>query len=75
MVADHYKSMTPEERFEVMASLRQTALAIVEASLPPGLTREERRYAIAKRFCGDELPEAALWAHAYYPNRPPTHLR
>jgi hypothetical protein len=30
------------------------------------LTWEERRLAIARRFCGDELPEAALIAHAYY---------
>jgi hypothetical protein len=50
-----------------VVSMRQTAHAIVESSLPLGLTREQRRYAIAKRFYGDDLSEAALSAHANYP--------
>jgi hypothetical protein len=30
------------------------------------LTVEQRRYAVVKRIYGDELPEAALFAHARY---------
>jgi hypothetical protein len=66
LVADHHRDMTPEERLQVAASLYETARIIVDSSLPQGLTREERRLAIARRFYGDELPEAALIAHAYY---------
>jgi hypothetical protein len=67
LVTDRYASMTPTERVAMVVSMRQSARSIVESSLPPGLTREQRRYAIAKRFYGDELPEAALLAHANYP--------
>jgi hypothetical protein len=70
LVADHHRGMTPEERLRVAASLYETARIIVDSSLPQDLTREERRLAIARRFYGDELPEAALIAHAYY--RPAT---
>jgi hypothetical protein len=37
-----------------------TARAIVLSSLPPGLSRREKRLAFAKRFYEGELPEAAL---------------
>ena len=66
LVADRHRNMTPEERLHIAASLYETARAIVDSSLPQSLTREERRLAIARRFYGDELPEAALIAHAYY---------
>jgi hypothetical protein len=65
-VADHHHNMTPEERLHIAASLYETARAIVDSSLPKDLTREERRLAVARRFYGDALPEAALIAHAYY---------
>jgi hypothetical protein len=68
LVADRYASMTAAERIAIVVSMRQSAYAIVDSSLPPGLTREQRRYAIAKRFYGDELPEAALLAHARHPD-------
>lgn len=64
MVAARHAAMTSLERFEIACSMRLTAIAIIESSLPPDLTRAERRYAIAKRMYGDELPEAALIAHA-----------
>ena len=64
MVAARYAAMTPLERIFVAVSMRQTAIAIIESSLPPSLTREQRRYAIAKRLYADELPEADLAAHA-----------
>lgn len=50
----------------IAASLYETARAIVESSLPNGLTREQKRYATAKRFYGDELAEAALVAYAKF---------
>ena len=64
MIAASYQAMTPLERLKIASSMFDTARAIVDSSLPPGLSREERRYAIAKRIYGDELPEAALRAHA-----------
>ena len=70
MVHDRYASMTPEERMRIAASLYETARAIVESSLPDGLTREQRRYASAKRLYGDELPEEALLAYARYVESP-----
>jgi hypothetical protein len=66
LVADHHRDMTPEERLHVAASLYETARTIVDSSLPQDLTREQRRLAIVRRLYGNELPEAALIAHAYY---------
>lgn len=68
LVTARYAAMSPLERLRIASSMFDTARAIVASSLPPGLTREERRYRIAKRFFGDELPEAALRAHARYPD-------
>jgi hypothetical protein len=42
----------------------ETARASVLSSLPPGLGRREQRLAVARRIYRDELPEAALIAHA-----------
>lgn len=69
MVAARYAAMTSLERLSIMVSMRATAIAIIETSLPPNLTREQRRYSVAKRMYGNELPEVALLAHATY--RPP----
>jgi hypothetical protein len=66
LVSDRYRSMTPAERWSVAASLFETARRIVESSLPSGLTMEQRRLAIIRRFYKNELPEAALIAHARY---------
>jgi hypothetical protein len=63
-VNERYAEMSAEERMRIVASLYETARAIIESSLPAGLTAEQRRYAIVKRLYGDELPEAALAAHA-----------
>lgn len=68
MVAARYAAMTPWERLQILSSMFDTARAIVASSLPRGQSREERRYAIAKRIYGDELPEAALRAHACHPD-------
>jgi hypothetical protein len=72
-VAEHHRKMTPEERLQVAASLYETARSIVDSSLPQGLTREERRLAIVRRIYGNELPEAALIAHAYFRSAPSTN--
>lgn len=64
MVAEHYQQMTPEERMKIASSMFETARAIVDSSLPATLTGRERRLALARRFYGDELPEAALVAFA-----------
>lgn len=74
LVAERHRAMTPVERLRIASSMFETARAIVASSLPPGLSREQRRYAIAKRFYGDELPEVALQAHANYPEEPPVSL-
>lgn len=64
MVAQYYQRLTPEERMKIASSMFDTARIIVDSSLPKALTGRDRRLAIAKRFYGDELPEAALVAYA-----------
>jgi hypothetical protein len=66
LVAARHRAMTPDERCLAASSLFDVARSIVEASLPDGLTEAERRLAVARRFYGTELPEAALAAHARY---------
>lgn len=67
MVKEYYKQMTPDERVRIAASMFDTARAIVLSSLPPDLSRRDRRLALARRLYSDELPEAALIAHAEWP--------
>jgi len=67
MVRERYERMTPDERVKIAAGMFDTAKAIVLASLPPSLSRRERRLATAKRFYAGELPEAAFIAHAEWP--------
>ena len=74
MVTDRYRSMTPTERCLAASSMYETARGIVESSLPTGLTLEQRRFAVVRRLYQNELPEAALAAHASY-RRPGPHLR
>ena len=70
LVAERHRQMTPEERMRIASSMFDTARAIVESSLPPNLSRRERRLAYAKRMYGNELPEAALIAFAEWPEDP-----
>ena len=72
VVAERYRSMTPAERVVAASSLFETARAIIQSSLPGSLTREQRRIAIARRLYRNELPDAALIAHARHvdPNTP-----
>ena len=67
LVAERHRQMTPEERMRIASSMFDTARGIVESSLPPNLSRRERRLAYAKRMYGSELPEAALIAFAEWP--------
>jgi len=70
MVAERHRQMTPDERVRVASSMFETARAIVESSLPAGLSRRERRLAYARRMYGAELSEAALIAFAEWPEDP-----
>ena len=71
LVAGHHRRLMPAERMQLVSALFDTACAIVESSLPPGLTRRERRLALARRLYGGELPEEALQAFAEYPQAGP----
>jgi hypothetical protein len=66
LVVDRYRAMTPADRWLATSSLFETARTIVESSLPGGLTMQQRRLAIVRRLYQNELPEAALVAHARY---------
>jgi hypothetical protein len=66
LVAERHDVMSPQQRMQIASSMYETARTIIESSLPAGLTREQRRYAIVKRLYGDELPESALRAHANF---------
>jgi hypothetical protein len=70
LVAERHAAITPTERLQIASSMYETARQLIAASLPPGLTREQRRYAIIKRMYGNELPEDALQAHANFPEEP-----
>ena len=73
MVNERYKRMSSDERVRIAASMYDTARAIVLSSLPPGLSRRERRLAFARRFYEGELPEAALIAFAEWEDPAGTH--
>ena len=64
LVTERYRQMTPDERMRIASSMFETARRIVGSSLPPNLTRRERRLAFARRLYAGELPEAALQAFA-----------
>ena len=70
IVRARYAAMSSLERVEIVGSLRRAAIAIIESSLPKGLSAEQRRYAVAKRLYGDDVSEQALLAHARFA---PTH--
>ncbi len=67
IVTERYRQMSPHQRMQIASSMFETARAIVESSLPPDLSRRERRLAFARRMYGDELPESALQAYADWP--------
>jgi hypothetical protein len=71
-VAERHSAMTAAERMRAVSASFEVARPIVESSLPPGLTREARRLAVARRLYAGELPEAALLAHARFDASDPT---
>jgi hypothetical protein len=59
-VAERHRSMTPAERWLAASSMFQTARRIVAASLPNGLTLEQRRLAVVRRLPKREFVRAEL---------------
>jgi hypothetical protein len=66
MVAARHARMSADERCRAASAMFDVAVAIVESSLPPGLSPGERRRMLARRLYGDELPKAALDAYARF---------
>jgi len=64
LVAVRHRAMTAEERWRIASRMFDDSRAIIESSLPAGLSRYERRLAVAQRLYGNELPLAALEAFA-----------
>lgn len=59
MLRRWYRKMSAVERFMIGVQMFDTARTIVLASLPAGLSEEERRRRLCERFYGD------LAKHAY----------
>lgn len=66
LVAERHRKMSPEMRMRIASQMFDTARAIVESSLPPNLSLQERRLALIERLYGDELPLKAKLAFAQY---------
>ena len=64
LVSERHAQMSAAERMQIASDMFDTARKIIESSLPGTLSRRERRLAVARRLYNDELPEAALIAHA-----------
>ena len=57
-VRQRFLAPAPAERVSLCADMFETARALVEASLPPGLDPIERRRRICRRFYGDLADKA-----------------
>jgi hypothetical protein len=64
VVRERHARMSADERMQIASDMFDTARNIIESSLPETLSRRDRRLAVARRMYNDELPEAALRAHA-----------
>ena len=53
LLRQRFLALAPAERVCLCADMFDTARALVEASLPPGLDPLERRRKICRRFYGD----------------------
>ena len=58
MVRERLLALAPAERVSLCADMFDTARALVEASLPPGLDPIELRRKICRRFYGDLADKA-----------------
>jgi hypothetical protein len=56
---ERLRALAPAARVRMCAQMFETARRIVEASLPEGLSAEERRYRVCRRFYG-ELADRAF---------------
>lgn len=50
VVAERYRAMSGRERFMIGIRMFETARALAMASLPPGVSENERRHHLCKRF-------------------------
>jgi hypothetical protein len=64
LVSERHAQMSADERMQIASDMFDTARKIIESSLPGNLSQRARRLAVARRLYNDELPEAALSAHA-----------
>jgi len=58
LLRQRFLALAPAERVSMCADMFETARALVEASLPPGLDPVERRRRICRRFYGDLADKA-----------------
>jgi len=66
LVIERHARMSVSERFHAASAMFDVAVAIVESSLSPHLSRRERRLARARRLYGKAISVAALEAYANY---------
>ena len=52
LVAARYRQLAPEERVRLCTEMFDSARALVEASLPEGLSEDARRRLVCERFYG-----------------------
>ena len=64
LVSERHAQMSADERMQIASDMFDTARKIIESSLPGNLSQRAGRLAVARRLYNDELPEAALSAHA-----------
>jgi hypothetical protein len=50
VVAERFRDMSGRERFMIGVQMFETARALVMASLPPGVSEQERRHHLCARF-------------------------
>ena len=70
LVAERHRAMSSDERVRAAVGMHAAARAIVESSLPAGLSPVERRLAIARRFYGREVSGKVLLGYAWH-GKPP----
>ena len=71
MIFQRMMALTPGERLAMGLGMMATARAMVWASLPDGLTEEQRRRAFMERFYGDTLDPAIIERCAPAPVKSP----
>jgi hypothetical protein len=54
-VAAQYARLTPDERVRLCTEMFEAARALVESTLPAGLSDRERKRRITERFYGSEF--------------------